>query len=212
MAERSCLVQNSVLKFNVRLRSIETYERGTDHSKQLLKRILSAQNSFGLAPNIITETLMHRHWPLLFIIIPLVELYLIIKVGGYIGAFWTVMIVIGTAVIGVNLLRMQGFNTLKRAQQNMEQGAMPAMEMMEGIVLAVGGALLITPGFLTDTLGFICLIPFTRQALIRGFIKRNSVQMHGFQGHASYQSHSEIQQKQQGGRTIEGEFHRKDDE
>jgi len=156
---------------------------------------------------------MHRHWPLLFIIIPLVELYLIITVGGYIGAFWTVMIVIATAVIGVNLLRMQGFNTLQRAQQSMAQGAMPAMEMMEGIVLAVGGALLITPGFLTDTLGFICLIPFTRQALIRGFIKRGSVQMHGFQSHTSYQSHFDSEQNQQtGGRTIEGEFHRKDDE
>jgi UPF0716 protein FxsA len=155
---------------------------------------------------------MFRHWPLLFIAIPLVELYLIIKVGGQIGAFWTVMIVIGTAVIGVNLLRVQGFSTLKRAQQNMEQGAMPAMEMMEGIVLAVGGALLITPGFLTDTLGFICLIPFTRRALIRAVIKRGSVQMHGFQQSSSYQSHSEVHPKGgDGGRTLEGEFHRKDE-
>ena len=157
---------------------------------------------------------MFRHWPLLFIVIPLLELYLIIKVGGHIGAFWTVMIVIGTAVIGVNLLRMQGFNTLRRAQQNMEQGAMPAMEMMEGIVLAVGGALLITPGFLTDTIGFICLIPFTRRALIHAVIKRGSVQMHGFHNASSYQSHSSSTQssKNDGGRTLEGEFHRKDDE
>lgn len=155
---------------------------------------------------------MLRNWPLLFVIIPLVELYLIIEVGSYIGALWTVLIVISTAVIGVNLLRMQGFSTLKRAQQNMERGAMPAMEMMEGIVLAVGGALLITPGFLTDTLGFICLIPFTRQALIRGFIKRGSVKMHGFQGHSSYRSSSESQQKPKDGRTLEGEFQRKDEE
>lgn len=157
---------------------------------------------------------MFRHWPLLFIVIPLLELYLIIKVGGHIGAFWTVMIVIGTAVVGVNLLRMQGFNTLRRAQQNMEQGAMPAMEMMEGIVLAVGGALLITPGFLTDTIGFICLIPFTRQALIRAVIKRGNVQMHGFHNASSYQSNSSSAQssKNGGGRTLEGEFHRKDDE
>ena len=160
---------------------------------------------------------MFRHWPLLFIAIPLVELYLIIKVGGYIGAFWTVMIVIGTAVVGVNLLRMQGFNTLKRAQQNMERGAMPAMEMMEGIALAVGGALLITPGFLTDAIGFICLIPFTRQALIRAMIKRGSVQMHGFRNTSSYQSNSSgtsdgRANKNEGGRTLEGEFQRKDDE
>ena len=159
---------------------------------------------------------MRKNWPILFIVIPLIELYLIIKVGSYIGALWTVVIVIMTAVIGVNLLRMQGFNTLKRAQQNMEQGAMPAMEMMEGIVLAVGGALLITPGFLTDTIGFICLIPFTRQALIRAMIKRGSVQMHGFHNASSYQSHSSSTSdgranKNEGGRTLEGEFHRKDD-
>ena len=155
---------------------------------------------------------MYRNWPLLFVIIPLLELYLIITVGGYIGAFWTVMIVIGTAVVGVHLLRMQGFNTLKRAQQNMERGAMPAMEMMEGIVLAVGGALLITPGFLTDALGFICLIPVTRKALIRSFISRSSVQMHGFHSQSTYQSPSDHQHKPHEGRTIEGEFHRKDDE
>ena len=155
---------------------------------------------------------MYRNWPLLFIIIPLLELYLIITVGGYIGAFWTVMIVIGTAVVGVNLLRMQGFNTLRRAQQNMERGAMPAMEMMEGIVLAVGGALLITPGFLTDTLGFICLIPVTRKALIRSFISRSSVQMHGFHQSSSYHSSSDRHDQPNHGRTIEGEFHRKDDE
>lgn len=156
---------------------------------------------------------MFRHWPLLFIAIPLVELYLIIKVGAYIGAFWTVMIVIMTAVIGINLLRMQGLSTLKRAQQNMEQGAMPAMEMMEGVVLAVGGALLITPGFLTDTLGFICLIPATRRALIRAMIRRSSMQMHGFQQSSSYQSHTSAhRQDADAGRTLEGEFHRKDDQ
>ncbi|MDH5611055.1 MAG: FxsA family protein [Gammaproteobacteria bacterium] len=155
---------------------------------------------------------MFRHWPLLFIVIPLAELYLIIEVGGQIGAFWTVMIIIGTAVIGVNLLRVQGFSTLRRAQKNMEQGAMPAMEMMEGIVLAVGGALLITPGFLTDTLGFICLMPAARQALIRAVIKRGNVQMHGFHQSSSYQSYSEVHPKgNDGGRTLEGEFHRKDD-
>ncbi|MDH5711360.1 MAG: FxsA family protein [Gammaproteobacteria bacterium] len=154
---------------------------------------------------------MLRNWPLLFIIIPLVELYLIIKVGGYIGAFWTVMIVIMTAVVGVNLLRMQGFNTLRRAQQNMEQGMMPAMEMMEGIVLAVGGALLITPGFLTDTLGLLCLIPVSRRAMIRWFISRGSVQMHGFHGHGpSARTHDD--HRRHGGRTLEGEFHRKDED
>ncbi|MGD8583702.1 MAG: FxsA family protein, partial [Gammaproteobacteria bacterium] len=105
---------------------------------------------------------MLRIWPILFIVVPLVELYLIIKVGSMIGALWTVLLVLLTAVIGVSLLRIQGFSTLNRARQNMEMGVMPAMEMMEGLALAVGGALLITPGFITDTLGFLCLIPATR--------------------------------------------------
>lgn len=159
---------------------------------------------------------MLRKWPLLFIIIPLLELYLIIKVGSYIGALWTVIIVIMTAIIGVNLLRMQGLSTLKRAQQNMEQGVMPAMEMLEGLALAVGGALLITPGFLTDTLGLICLIPVTRRAIIRAFMARASVQTYGFRhppGQPPFADHSSDRSRNESGegRTLEGEFHRKED-
>ncbi len=159
---------------------------------------------------------MLRKWPLLFIIIPLIELYLIIKVGSYIGALWTVIIVVMTAIIGINLLRMQGLSTLKRAQQNMEQGVMPAMEMLEGLALAVGGALLITPGFLTDALGFICLIPATRRGMIRAFMARASVQTFGSQpppGQPPFtnQSSGRSPNESGDGRTIEGEFHRKDD-
>ena len=161
-----------------------------------------------------------RNWPVLFIVIPLLELYLIIKVGSHIGAMWTVIIVIMTAVIGIQLLRIQGVSTLMRAQQNMMQGAMPAMEMMEGIVLAVGGALLITPGFLTDTLGFLCLIPATRRAMINAFLARSSVMMGGFHAGsmggrpgAHPDSHSGNQPDDRAvhkGNTIEGEFHHKD--
>ena len=110
--------------------------------------------------------------PLLFIAIPLIELYFIIVVGEAIGAFWTVMLVILTAVIGVSLLRIQGMSTLMRAQRNMSQGQIPAMEMMEGIALAVAGVLLITPGFITDAIGMLCLIPASRQAIIRYIMTR----------------------------------------
>lgn len=122
---------------------------------------------------------MLRNWPLLFIIIPLVELYLIITVGEYIGALWTVILVLATAVVGVRLLRYQGMSTLARAQRNMAQGTLPAMEMMEGVVLAVGGVLLITPGFLTDTLGFLCLIPVTRKWLIQMIASNMTVRTTG---------------------------------
>lgn len=154
---------------------------------------------------------MIRNWPILFIVVPLVELYLIIEVGSHIGALWTVLIVIMTAVIGVQLLRIQGFNTLSRAQQSMAQGSMPAMEMMEGIVLAVGGALLITPGFITDTLGFLCLIPATRRGMIRYFMSASSVQMHGFPGENSGDQPPHPHDSKRGGRTLDGEFRREDD-
>ena len=156
-----------------------------------------------------------RNWPILFIVVPLIELYLIIEVGSRIGALWTVLIVVMTAVIGVQLLRIQGFSTLRRAQQNMLQGSMPAMEMMEGIVLAVGGALLITPGFITDFLGFLCLIPATRRAIIRRVFSASKVQMQGFSSHTfgqnpddrpSYRKDSE-----RSGRTLDGEYRRDDD-
>lgn len=154
---------------------------------------------------------MLRIWPLLFIIVPLVELYLIIEVGSVIGALWTVLLVVLTAVIGVTLLRIQGFSTLNRARRNMEMGTLPAMEMMEGMMLAVGGALLITPGFITDTLGFLCLIPVTRRAMIAWLMRRSTIQARGF--YAQRGQHNTTGRRSPDhpqGRTIEGEYERRD--
>ncbi len=154
---------------------------------------------------------MLRIWPVLFIVIPLVELYLIIEVGRVIGALWTILLVVLTAIVGVTLLRIQGFSTLNRARQNMEMGTLPAMEMMEGIVLAVGGALLITPGFLTDTLGFMCLIPATRRAMIRYLMRRSIIHGQGFYHQSrTHSGPGQPGRDQHQGRTIEGEFHRDD--
>jgi UPF0716 protein FxsA len=154
---------------------------------------------------------MLRIWPVLFIVVPLVELYLIIEVGSVIGALWTILLVVLTAVVGVTLLRIQGFSMLNRARQNMEMGTLPAMEMMEGMVLAIGGALLITPGFITDTLGFMCLIPATRRAMIR-YVMRHSI-IHGQGFYHQSRTHSDpgdSGRSQHQGRTIEGEFRRDD--
>jgi UPF0716 protein FxsA len=104
---------------------------------------------------------------ILFVIIPIIEITLLINVGQLIGVWYTVGLVLLSAFVGVNMLRYQGLATLGRAQQKMAQGEMPQQEMIEGLVLAVGGALLITPGFFTDVIGFCCLIPLTRI----GFIK-----------------------------------------
>ena len=99
----------------------------------------------------------------LFIAIPILEMVVLIQVGQQIGALWTIVLVLLTAFIGINLLRYQGLSTLSRASWRMQSGQIPAQEMLEGILLAVGGALLLTPGFVTDTIGFLLLVPFTRQ-------------------------------------------------
>jgi len=145
---------------------------------------------------------MLRIWPVLFLVIPIIEVYLLIEVGGLIGAGWTILLVVLTAVIGVNLLRQQGLSTLMRANQVMSQGQVPAMEMMEGLFLAVGGALLITPGFFTDVIGFICLLPFTRRGIIQ-YLLLNSVIK------TSYTVHQENRDREDT-RTIEGEYRRED--
>lgn len=145
---------------------------------------------------------MLRFWPVLFFVVPLVEVYFLIKVGSVIGAGWTIFLVVLTAVIGVNLLRQQGLSTLMRAHHVMDQGQIPAMEMLEGIVLAVGGALLITPGFFTDVVGFMCLIPYTRRAFIRRLLLNSTFT-------ASYSVHRENQHHKESG-VIEGDYKRED--
>ncbi|WP_370279424.1 FxsA family protein [Pontibacterium sp.] len=112
---------------------------------------------------------------LLFIIVPIIEITLLIQVGQAIGAWYTVGLVLLSAFIGVNMLRYQSVSTLARAQQRANQGEIPGREMVEGIVLAVGGALLVTPGFVTDVIGFCCLIPYTRQAFANAMISRFTV-------------------------------------
>jgi UPF0716 protein FxsA len=107
-----------------------------------------------------------------FLLVPIVEIYLLIQVGQVIGALWTVFLVVLTAVIGVWLLKIQGMSTLQRAQQKMQNGQMPAQEMLEGLGLVLAGAFLLTPGFFTDTIGFLLLLPPTRVWLVGKLVAR----------------------------------------
>ena len=102
----------------------------------------------------------------IFLIVPVIEIFLLIQVGQVIGALWTVVLVVLTAVIGVRLLKIQGLSTLMRAQDKMQTGVMPAQEMLEGIGLILAGAFLLTPGFFTDTVGFLLLFPPGRAWLV----------------------------------------------
>ena len=109
---------------------------------------------------------------LLFIVVPILEMALLIKVGQWLGVLPTIALVLLTAIVGVTLLKWQGVSTLLRARQKMQAGDIPAEEMFEGIFLAVGGALLLTPGFFTDAIGFACLLPMVRRRLVRYMIRR----------------------------------------
>ena len=104
---------------------------------------------------------------LVFLIVPFMEIWLLIKVGGIVGAGWTVLLVVATAVIGAALVRAQGLSALSRIQQELAAGQVPANEMVQGMFLLLAGALLITPGFFTDAIGFSLLIPAVRSLLAR---------------------------------------------
>ncbi len=107
---------------------------------------------------------------ILFLIVPLVEITILIEIGKVVGAAYTIMLVIGTAVLGAALLRQQGLSTLMKVQTNMDQGNLPATELIEGLMLLVAGALLLTPGFFTDIFGFLVLIPALRHHIAQTFL------------------------------------------
>lgn len=113
---------------------------------------------------------------ILFVLIPIIEMWLLIEVGSHIGALNTIGLVLLTAFIGVVLLRQQGINTLLKARQRLDRGQIPAREMVDGLFLGIAGALLLTPGFFTDTVGFICLVPGARTLVIVFFCRHIQLQ------------------------------------
>ncbi len=116
---------------------------------------------------------------LIVLIIPFAEIYLLLAVGSIIGAFPTILLVVFTAVLGAWLLRQQGFATFRRFQESLARGEIPAYEMIEGPLILVGGALLLTPGFITDILGFACLMPLTRKKIAQYIIENHLIQAGG---------------------------------
>ena len=141
---------------------------------------------------------------LLFISIPLVEIYFMIKVGGVIGAFSTVVLVLATAVLGASIARYQGVMTLQRVQATVARGEAPAIEMIEGAILFFAAVLLLIPGFVTDLAGFACLVPPLRRSIALWALQHIIVPPPppGRSGPAS---------DDQGPRVIEGDYRREDD-
>ena len=132
---------------------------------------------------------------------------ILIQVGGVIGALPTVGLVVLTAVVGVWLLRLEGFATLTRVQDKLNRGEIPETELLEGIMLIFGGALLLTPGFFTDFIGFVCLLPGLRRPLAARII--NSAGFRTFHaGGSQFSARYRWDQSTnaQGSQTIDGEF------
>jgi len=109
---------------------------------------------------------------LLFTIVPLVELFILIKIGGHIGGFNTILLVIMTAVLGALLARLQGLRTLQQIQLSLSQGQIPAEELIDGVLILAGGILLLTPGVLTDLFALVLLFPYTRTHFKRWLRRR----------------------------------------
>lgn len=144
---------------------------------------------------------------LLLLSVPLLEIFLFIQVGGWIGVWPTIGLVVLTAIAGAFLLRWQGLATLARVRTSLDRGQIPAREMLEGVFLVFGGALLLTPGFFTDAVGFACLLPPTRKAMAAWLISRGVFVVRGAHTPGAGPNRPD---RPEGGRTLEGEY-RKDD-
>ena len=112
---------------------------------------------------------------LLFIGLPALEIFLMIKIGGKIGALNTILLIFLTAIVGVYFAKLQGIKTIKTGVTNLYQNKEPIYEIISGASIAIAALLLITPGFFTDTIGFLLLIPFTRKLIIKILFNKNKI-------------------------------------
>ena len=130
---------------------------------------------------------------LIFIGLPALEIFLLIKIGGEIGALNTLALIFLTAIIGIYYARIQGIETLRSGLKNLYQNKLPIYELISGASIAFASILLIIPGFFTDTIGFLLLIPFSRRMIIKLFISKEK-----------------IEEEAQKNKTIDGEIKKKD--
>ena len=152
----------------------------------------------------------------LFLLFPIVEMLVLIKVGGAIGALNAVALVIAGAFIGMAVIRQQGFSTMLKARQKMAHGEMPAEEMVEGFMIAIGGAFMMFPGFVSDLFGIALLIPSVRKYLLKRMVASGRWQVH--QSSTTFEGEfrrEDVNHRPGINRTIDGDFNReldRDDE
>ena len=143
----------------------------------------------------------------IFVVVTLAEIYVLVTVGQAIGGLSTVLLVIITAFIGSRLLKQQGWSTMAKAQQSIAEGRTPAVEMFEGVVILVSGVLLLTPGFITDILGLLGLMPWSRSYFINHFLEKNAERVFSKQNSAFIdRGETSETKKTNKDETIEGEF------
>jgi len=154
---------------------------------------------------------------LLFSIMSLAEIFVLIKVGSVLGAFTTVTLIMVTALVGATLVRTQGLQTAFTARSRMAKGEVPAQQMIEGLMLVISGVLLITPGFITDSLGILMLVPSFRAAVANKFLSsmgNASTFNAGFgssnQGESPFNKQANDSSNIHSGQTIEGEYEKRD--
>jgi len=149
---------------------------------------------------------MFRILLLLFILVPIVEIAVFIQVGEQLGLGFTLVIVFATAVLGVNLLKQQGFKAWHDIQLSIQSGRVPALEMASAAQLLFAGGLLLTPGFVTDGIGFLLMVPKVRDFLSSRFIGlKTTNNSHFYQPETSQKDYADHQDSISG-RTVEGEF------
>ncbi|MBW3697307.1 membrane protein FxsA [Vibrio sp. T187] len=158
---------------------------------------------------------------LLFIFVPIIEIGLFIQVGGFLGLWPTIGLVLVTAFVGASLVRSQGIQTLMSVQGRLQQGELPAQQILEGVMLAVAGVLLLTPGFMTDALGMLVLLPAPRAIIAKKLMEKMVVKNMsggGFQagfGQSPFEQdpfHRDPFNHSKDNNTFEGEYERKDDD
>lgn len=165
---------------------------------------------------------------LMFIFVPIIEIALFVQVGGMLGMWPTLGLVIITAFVGASLVRSQGIQTLMSVQSKLQQGELPAQQIVEGVMLAIAGVLLLVPGFMTDALGMLVLLPAPRAYLAKQLMSRVKVNgMGASQGgfHAGFgggfdqnspfnqgNPFDQANHNDQQGDVFEGEFQRKEDD
>ncbi|UUC82542.1 membrane protein FxsA [Stutzerimonas stutzeri] len=143
----------------------------------------------------------------LFLLFPLAELYVLIKVGGSIGALATILLLVLSGIAGILLLRLAGFATAWRARERLARGELPEREMLQGLMMAIGGGLLFLPGFISDVLALIVLFPPTRNFLFRQINRRMEAQM---RRQRAFADDLQARANPQRPNVIEGEWERRD--